>query len=58
MPSFVASPLLSIVILSKAYSGAMHWINSLDRQQWFYVLCSAVVAGYFCLRGFGSRKDY
>ncbi|HEX3998156.1 MAG TPA: hypothetical protein VHX65_06370 [Pirellulales bacterium] len=50
--------LLALMFVSKAYAGAVHWINSLDRQGWFLVLCCAVVAGYFCLRGFGSRSNY
>ena len=50
--------LLAIVFVSKAYADAMHYINHLDRQGWFFVLCGALVAGYFCLRGFGSRKNF
>jgi hypothetical protein len=50
--------LLASGIVSKAYGGAIHWIDSLDREGWFLVLCGAVIAGYFCLRGFGSRSDY
>ncbi len=49
---------LAIFIVSRAYSEAMHWFNSLDRQGWFLVFCAALAAGYFSLRGFGSRKDF
>jgi len=47
---------LGLIFVSKAYDGAMRWIYHLDRQSWFLVLFGALVAGYFCLRGFGSRK--
>jgi len=49
---------LAIIFVSKAYSDAVHWVNRLDRQGWFLVLCCAVVVGFFCLRGFGSRSNY
>jgi hypothetical protein len=45
-------------IVSNAYGAAMHWFNRLDLQGWFMVLCAAVLAGLFALRGFGSRSDY
>jgi hypothetical protein len=49
---------LAIIFVSKAYSDVVRWVNRLDRQGWFLVLCCAVVVGFFCLRGFGSRSDY
>jgi len=50
--------LLGAGIVGQAYSTAMHIINRLDRQQWFVVLCVALVLGALCLRGFGSRNYY
>ncbi len=45
-------------VVGQAYSQAMHYINRLDRQQWFAVLCVVLVLGACCLRGFGSRTNY
>jgi len=53
-----APGMLASTFVSRAYDGVLHWLYSLDRQGWFLVLCGAVVAGFFCLRGFGSRTDY
>jgi hypothetical protein len=57
---FTAAPamLFAIAIVLRAFDGAMHWFNSLDRQGWFFLLCGALVMGAFFLRGFGSRKNY
>jgi hypothetical protein len=40
------------------YMRAMHWINTIDSQDWLMVLVAAVVLGFFMLRGFGSRSNY
>ncbi len=32
--------------------------QNLDRHEWIAVFAVAVVIGYFCLRGFGSRANY
>jgi hypothetical protein len=40
------------------YMRAMHWINSIDSQDWLMVLVAAVVLGFLMLRGFGSRSNY
>jgi hypothetical protein len=29
-----------------------------NRTQWIFILVGVVIAGFLCLRGFGSRKDY
>lgn len=31
---------------------------SLDRQEWIFVFIAALVLGYFCMKGFGSRANY
>jgi hypothetical protein len=31
---------------------------SLSRQEWIFVFVGALVIGYFCMRGFGSRANY
>jgi hypothetical protein len=33
-------------------------MNSLDRQQWIFVFVAALVMGFICMRGFGSRTKY
>lgn len=53
-----STKLLAIFIVSRACSEALHWADHLDRQQWFIVFCAALAAGYFSLRGFGSRNSY
>jgi hypothetical protein len=45
-------------MISDGYHEAMHWINSLNRHEWFYVLAAVMVCGFFCMRGFGSRNNY
>ena len=35
-----------------------HYCASLNRQEWIYVSVGALVIGYFCMRGFGSRANY
>ena len=31
------------------------WFNSLSYQEWFVVLGITAMAGFICMRGFGSR---
>ena len=45
-------------MISESYHNAMLWVNSLSRQEWFYVLTAVMLAGFFCMRGFGSRNNY
>jgi hypothetical protein len=40
------------------YRAGIHWINGLDRQEWLVVLVVAMVLGFLCMRGFGSRSNY
>ncbi len=44
--------------LGDVWSIAMRWFMSLNTGEWFYVLLSTVAAGFFCMRGFGSRNGY
>lgn len=32
--------------------------DGLNESQWMYVLYGVVVFGLFCMRGYGSRKNY
>jgi hypothetical protein len=32
--------------------------QNLDRQEWIAVFVVALVVGFFCMRGFGSRSKY
>ncbi|MEQ8786944.1 MAG: hypothetical protein RIC55_11620 [Pirellulaceae bacterium] len=36
----------------------IRYTGEFDRTQWIFILIGAVVVGFLCLRGFGSRKDY
>lgn len=36
----------------------MRLINRMDMQEWALVLVGAIIVGFFCLRGFGSRSKY
>ncbi len=36
----------------------LHHIDRLDTEQWTLILAAAIVVGFFCLRGFGSRSGY
>jgi len=40
------------------YTRAMHWVNTIDSQDWLAGAVAAVVIGFFMLRGFGSRTNY
>ena len=44
--------------MNDIYTHALKWINSLDKQDWMLILIAAVVIGFFCLQGMGSRKNY
>jgi len=33
-------------------------LSGLDRQEWIVVFAGALIIGYFCMKGFGSRTDY
>jgi hypothetical protein len=34
-----------------------HWVRTLNHQEWFLLLGGASVAGFLCMRGFGSRRN-
>jgi hypothetical protein len=36
----------------------MRWFNKLDRQEWLIVLVVAMLFGFLCMRGYGSRSNY
>jgi hypothetical protein len=36
----------------------IRYTGEFNRTEWIYILVGAVVVGFLCLRGFGSRKDY
>lgn len=44
--------------MSAYYRELMSQLNRLTDEQWFAVLCVVMVAGFFCMRGFGSRNNY
>src|SRR3990167_10059800 len=35
-----------------------HFCSSMNRQEWIFVSVVALLIGYFCMRGFGSRANY
>ncbi len=40
------------------WNNLLRQIDRLDTEQWTLVLVAAIVVGFFCLRGFGSRSGY
>jgi hypothetical protein len=44
--------------LSTAQRDAWRWVASLDYQQWFLLLGVSAAAGFLCMKGMGSRKEY
>jgi hypothetical protein len=45
-------------MISRLIRDSWQFIEHMSVQQWFYVLVIAVVVGFLCLRGFGSRTNY
>ena len=43
---------------TNAVNGTFNWFGNLDQQGWLEVLALIAVCGFFCLRGYGSRKDF
>jgi hypothetical protein len=41
-----------------AYYWVMNWCAGLNRQEWAAVLVFAMLLGFTCMRGFGSRSNY
>ncbi len=44
--------------LQAGLNSSWHWFNALSREEWILVLSVACMAGFLCLRGFGSRSTY
>ena len=44
--------------IDQALSPMFRALQSLDRHEWIGVFFVALVIGYFCMRGFGSRAKY
>ncbi len=40
------------------FNQLLNVINNMDRQQWALVLAAVIIAGFFLLRGMGSRSSY
>ena len=40
------------------YRSTMRAVERFDTQDWMLVMICAVIIGFFCLRGFGSRSGY
>jgi hypothetical protein len=36
----------------------IRYTGEFDRTQWIFILVGAVIVGFLCLRGFGSRQNY
>jgi hypothetical protein len=34
------------------------WFNTLNREEWLLVLGAGCVLGFFCMRGWGSRRQF
>jgi hypothetical protein len=44
--------------MSDAIHNFMKWVYGLDPQNTFLVMVGALIVGFMCLRGFGSRSNY
>jgi hypothetical protein len=44
--------------MSDTFNTVMRWATSLNRQEWLIVLVVAMVLGFLCMRGYGSRSNY
>ena len=44
--------------VERAIAPIFHYAARLDRQEWIILFCVALVLGYLCLKGFGSRTKY
>jgi hypothetical protein len=44
--------------MSEVFHNVMKWLLGLDPQNTFLVMVGALVLGFLCLRGFGSRSSY
>jgi len=43
---------------SKGMNDAWRWLAALDFQEWFLLLGIVSAAGFMCMKGMGSRKEY
>lgn len=43
---------------SNAVGDSWRWFALLSREEWVVVLAVCCVAGFLCLRGYGSRSNY
>jgi len=43
---------------SKGMHDAWLWLAALDFQEWFLLLGVVSAAGFMCMKGMGSRKEY
>ncbi|MEM6329292.1 MAG: hypothetical protein AAF790_03470 [Planctomycetota bacterium] len=41
-----------------ALGGSWRWFAALNREEWVVVLAVACAAGFFCMRGYGSRSNF
>ena len=45
-------------LLSTGFHDVWVWLAALNYQEWFLLLGITSLAGFMCMRGFGSRADY
>jgi hypothetical protein len=41
-----------------AWRQITHIVNRMGPREWLIVMAAMIAVGLFCLRGFGSRKNY
>ncbi len=44
--------------MNDVYRACQSWVYQLNRTEWLILLTAVAIAGFLCLRGFGSRKNY
>ena len=44
--------------MDQLWDNILGTIDRMGIQEWTLVLISAIVIGFYCLRGFGSRSNY
>ena len=44
--------------MNNLWQELMRLVDRMGPQEWALVLIGGIIIGFFCLRGFGSRKDY
>ncbi len=44
--------------MANLWKDLLRLIDKMGPQEWLLVLVGAIIVGFFCMRGFGSRSQY